>query len=203
MQDFGPFVNQVLEFAAIAHDTLTRKLPAGTKTVLGQPPTLAHLAGTGTYLLIAGCDRTTWAVGILHDILEDTAVTQEDLAREFDDTDPEIAEDVWALTYQPEDGDFATQREQYYPRINTLRRRQVALADILYNGRSFLLALERAPDGFVRCGTSPKQEITHWCRVIEIGRRAEADECARRLITGCEEMVRQIKDIVGTAASGL
>ena len=48
-----------------------------------QTPYVAHLFGVALILQRAGCDTDTVAAGLLHDVLEDTEVTYEELERFF------------------------------------------------------------------------------------------------------------------------
>ncbi|MED1204132.1 HD domain-containing protein [Heyndrickxia acidicola] len=68
-------INKALETASRAHQSQYRK---GTDI-----PYIAHPAAVGMILLEEGCREEVVAAGILHDTVEDTDVTLEDLRRDF------------------------------------------------------------------------------------------------------------------------
>jgi (p)ppGpp synthase/HD superfamily hydrolase len=68
-------IDQVIEFATYAHRTQKRK---GTKI-----PYISHPFAVGIILQQAGCKEEVVAAGILHDTLEDTETTEEDLLTLF------------------------------------------------------------------------------------------------------------------------
>lgn len=78
-------VQRAYEFAATAH--------AGQMRKSGEPY-LVHLVSTAYYLAGLRLDVTTIASGLLHDTLEDTQATYEDLEREFGHSIARIVEGV-------------------------------------------------------------------------------------------------------------
>ena len=66
---------KAIEFAAKAHSQQFRK---GTRL-----PYIIHPLEVGNILIEAGCSDEIIAAGILHDTLEDTAITYEDLVAQF------------------------------------------------------------------------------------------------------------------------
>jgi (p)ppGpp synthase/HD superfamily hydrolase len=68
-------IDQSIEFAAHAHRGQKRK---GTKI-----PYISHPYAVGMILQQAGCEEEVVAAGILHDTLEDTKTTEEDLLSLF------------------------------------------------------------------------------------------------------------------------
>ncbi len=75
--------NEALEFAAMAHAGQLRK---GTNI-----PYITHPVSVARLLALFEFDETTQLVGLLHDVLEDTPATFEDLERNFG---TQIATDV-------------------------------------------------------------------------------------------------------------
>lgn len=67
---------RALEFAARAHDGQFRKDAAKT-------PYFSHPAGVGLILVKIGCAEDVIIAGILHDVIEDTKHTYEEIAEEF------------------------------------------------------------------------------------------------------------------------
>ena len=68
-------IDQAIIFAAIAHKDQTRKST--------NIPYVSHPFAVGMILQKAKCSDEVVAAGILHDTLEDTSTTYEELAEEF------------------------------------------------------------------------------------------------------------------------
>lgn len=73
---FGPPILKALEFAALAHHGQVRK---GVREV----PYISHPAAVGLILARAGMSTAVVMAGVLHDTVEDTQVTEEDIRNEF------------------------------------------------------------------------------------------------------------------------
>lgn len=122
-----PLIFRAIEFAAAAHAGQYRK---GT-----QVPYLVHPLNAARMLLMAGCPEHVAAAAILHDVLEDTDATFDELAREFG---PRIAELV-ANASEPDR--LATWEERKRHTIEFLAEADeetllVAIADKIDNIRS-------------------------------------------------------------------
>lgn len=78
-------VGRAYEFAANAHSGQTR---------LSGEPYLVHLVATGYYLANLRLDVTSIAAGLLHDTIEDTSVTYEELESQFGHAVARIVEGV-------------------------------------------------------------------------------------------------------------
>jgi (p)ppGpp synthase/HD superfamily hydrolase len=120
-------IDQVIEFAAYAHRTQKRK---GTKI-----PYISHPFAVGIILQQAGCKEEVVAAGILHDTLEDTETTEEDLLTLFG---PVVLEIVMGCS-EPDKGASWEERKQHtldYLKDAPMSIRQVACADKLHNIRS-------------------------------------------------------------------
>lgn len=68
-------IHKAIEFAAVAHQGQTRK---GTDI-----PYIVHPFEVAQLLTAAGADESLIAAGLLHDTLEDTAITAEDILNAF------------------------------------------------------------------------------------------------------------------------
>ncbi|WP_462408629.1 HD domain-containing protein [Neobacillus sp. Marseille-QA0830] len=120
-------IDNALQFAAKAHAGQCRK---GTDI-----PYISHPAAVGMLLLKAGYSDHLVAAGILHDTVEDTPVTLEDISQEFG---PEIAAIVEGCS-EPNKSHSWEQRKQHT--IEFLKSashdiKAVACADKLHNIRS-------------------------------------------------------------------
>ncbi len=85
-----PLVDRAIGFAARAHANQRRKT--------GDVPYIAHPFAVGMLLQKMGCDETIVAAGLLHDTVEDTHVTLEEIRERFGE---EVAEIVAGCTEPP------------------------------------------------------------------------------------------------------
>ncbi len=121
------WIDSAVEVAAKAHRNQLRK---GTDI-----PYIVHPIGVGLILLRTGCPEEVIAAGILHDILEDTAVTYEYLKDNFNDR---IADLVTACS-EPDKSLPWEERKQHtleFIKTATLEVRTIVCADKLHNLRS-------------------------------------------------------------------
>ncbi|MBR0668055.1 bifunctional (p)ppGpp synthetase/guanosine-3',5'-bis(diphosphate) 3'-pyrophosphohydrolase [Roseomonas hellenica] len=87
MLDTDPDFAHALAFAARAHDGQTRKGAAGE-------PYVNHVIEVAEILVAHGAPREAILAAYLHDTVEDTAVTPEELAAEFGDAVARIVAEV-------------------------------------------------------------------------------------------------------------
>jgi (p)ppGpp synthase/HD superfamily hydrolase len=83
-------VDRAIGFAARAHEGQRRKT--------GGVPYIAHPVGVAMILQKMGCEETVIAAGLLHDTVEDTKATMEDILSNFGD---EVADIVKGCTEPP------------------------------------------------------------------------------------------------------
>jgi len=120
-------IDQAIEFAAWAHRHQFRK-----KTDI---PYISHPFGVAMILQEAGCSEDVVIAGLLHDTLEDTDTTEEDIAERFG---AEVLELVKGAS-EPDKSASWEERKQHtldYLRTASLPVRQVTCADKLHNLRS-------------------------------------------------------------------
>lgn len=79
-------IQKAIEFAINAHKDQKRKGD--------YKPYIIHPIGVALILAKAGADDVTIAAGLLHDVLEDTATTKEELVKEFGEEVVRIIDDV-------------------------------------------------------------------------------------------------------------
>lgn len=108
---------KALEFASIKHESQLDDQ--------GRPYFFAHIIQVYGLLKDVTDDEEILCAGILHDILEDTETSYDELMREFN---KEIADLVLELTYQ---GDRETGR--YFPLLHSHKAIVVKFADRLSN----------------------------------------------------------------------
>lgn len=120
-------IDKAIEFAAAAHRDQNRK---GTEI-----PYISHPYGVGMILQRAGCSEEVIASGLLHDTLEDTQTTEEELLALFGRTVLEIVKGC----SEPDKGASWEERKQHTLdelKHASLSIRQVSCADKLHNIRS-------------------------------------------------------------------
>lgn len=126
--------DQALEYAAYAHRNQKRK---GTEI-----PYISHPYAVGMILQRAGCSEEVIAAGILHDTLEDTETTEEQLLSLFGPTVLEIVKGC----SEPDKGASWEKRKQHTLdelKHASLAIRQTSCADKLHNIRSIKKDLEQ------------------------------------------------------------
>ena len=111
------FVDKALEYASEKHK--------GQLDDQGRPYFFAHIVQVHSILKDVTDDEETLCAGILHDIIEDTDITYDDLVREFNKP---IADLVNELT---QEGNLET--GYYFPRLHSRKAVIVKFADRLSN----------------------------------------------------------------------
>jgi (p)ppGpp synthase/HD superfamily hydrolase len=126
-------IDRAIEVAAWAHRNQVRK---GTDI-----PYIAHPFAVGLMLSRAGCSDDVVAAGILHDTIEDTHLTAEDLRRDFGEKIASIVEGC----SEPDKSLGWEERKRHtieYMRTAPWDVRAVSCADKLHNLRSIERAIE-------------------------------------------------------------
>jgi hypothetical protein len=126
-------IDQAIEFAATKHRHQQRK---GTDI-----PYISHPYGVGMLLLQAKCKEEVIIAGILHDTLEDTDTTEEEIRNLFGQNVLDLVKGC----SEPDKGASWEERKKHthdYLKQAPLSVRQVASADKLHNLRSIKRTLE-------------------------------------------------------------
>ena len=148
---------KAIEFAAAAHRGQFRK---GTKL-----PYIYHPLGVGQILIEHGCTEDIVVAGILHDTIEDTAVTSEDIAENFGHKITEIV--VGAS--EPDKSDTWENRKQHT--IEYLHKAPIAVllviaADKLDNINSMLIDYEKEGEALWLRFNRPKEKQQWYYRTL-------------------------------------
>lgn len=151
--------DKALQMAAVAHEGQYRK---NTKI-----PYIAHPAAVGLILQKAGYKEELVAAGILHDTVEDTEITLEDIKREFGN---KIAEIVAGCSEPDKTLSWEERKEHTIEYLKTAPEdiRVVACADKLHNVRSICQDVER--DGeqiWSRFKRGREQQAWYYRNVVE------------------------------------
>jgi len=169
-------IRQALEYAAQVHNNQWR-LPLEDKI-----PYISHVAGVGIILARLNLDTDTICAGILHDTLEDTETTFDDLKNIFN---PHIAELVQEVS-EDKQLPWLERKIQYRKKLNTisLSGLLISLADHLYNTESMIDLI-----------VNHQQKISNFDKRIE-----HEEECLKiyqqRLTTSLvDEFSKQVKKL--------
>lgn len=174
-------ISRALEVSAKAHEGQYRKSD-------GRIPYISHCAAVGVILLRAGYDETVVAAGILHDVLEDTILTHDDLRSEFGE---EVLELVDLVTEQDKSVPWDERKTLYEERLVGAMEgaRAIAAADKLHNVWSLLESLRRGEPIFARMNKGPTGQIAQWERVIAV----LSDGWESQLLDDLRELIGAVK----------
>ena len=118
---------------------IARKLHDGQFRKSGEPY-IIHPVAVAKILAQFGMDNETVIAGLLHDVVEDTRYTREQLAEDFDDKIADLVEGVTKLTNISYDSSEAAQaenfRKMFLAMSKDIRVLIVKLADRLHNMRT-------------------------------------------------------------------
>lgn len=137
-----------IEFAAKAHSGQYRK---GTKL-----PYIVHPLGVARILIEHECPDEVVVAGVLHDTVEDTAITLEDIRRSFGDR---VAQIVQAAS-EPDKADTWENRKRHtieYLKTAPADVLLVSIADKLDNMRAIRQDYEKLGDAFWSRFNRPKE----------------------------------------------
>lgn len=181
-------IDKAIRRAATAHDGQFRKA--------SKLPYISHPFAVGMILAQHGCTEAVIAAGILHDTVEDTDVTLEQIEAEF-------GSEVAALVAGASEPDKSLSWEERktqtidYLKTATLPVRQVVCADKLHNASSILADLraegEQVWDRFNR----GKQE-QHWYYTNIVASLKENGSFAM-----VDELEQVVGELFGTSEVGL
>ena len=128
--DFA-LINRAYHFAKEHHKGQIRK---------SGEPFLAHCVEVARLLTQLGLDHTTVAAGLLHDVIEDTPATYEEVAEQFGDKIAELIAGVTKIdqiTYESREARQAeTYRKMLLSMVKDIRVILIKLADRLHNMRT-------------------------------------------------------------------
>ena len=153
-------VDQAIGFAARAHQTQRRKL--------GDMPYIAHPVAVAFMLQEMGCDETIVAAGLLHDTVEDTPITIEQIREKFG---VEVADIVAGCTEPPKKSNNWEERKLYMIRSLVdapLTVKLVAATDKYHNlSHSLYMSRERGKSIWRRFGRGKEQQAWYYRNVSQ------------------------------------
>jgi (p)ppGpp synthase/HD superfamily hydrolase len=158
---YQPLVVHALERAAMWHVGQVRKNPSE------QIPYIAHPAAVGFMLQRAGYDDETVAAGILHDVVEDCAISAEQIALEMTQR---VAELVLAVTELPKKVGWEERKAAYRIALDQapLEALAIAAADHISNNQSIVDMAKTSSDIWSLFHADKAQKLAHEGHVLSI-----------------------------------
>lgn len=131
-RDLPPLVSKALEFASYAHSSIDHR-----RKYTGEPY-IHHLIEVMEIVRSIPHTDEMLAAALLHDTIEDTQTTREDIAREFGEP---VAALVMELTDQCHNGNRAARKAAEAVRLGTIspEAQTLKLADLISNTRSIVV----------------------------------------------------------------
>lgn len=124
-------VEKALQFATAAHEGQVRKYTG--------EPYINHPIEVMEIVKTVSSDVAMHAAALLHDVVEDTDVTIEDIIREFGDDVAQLVDDLTDVS-KPEDGNRKARKalDRAHSAMSSGRAQTVKLADLISNGKDIL-----------------------------------------------------------------
>ncbi len=176
-------IDRALEFAAYAHRHQKRK---GTEI-----PYISHPYAVGMILQRAGCKEEVIAAGLLHDTLEDTDTSEEQLLQSFG---PVVLEIVKGCSEPDKEASWEARKQHTLDELKhaALPIRQVSCADKLHNIRSIKHDLEKyGEDTWTRFKRGRESQAWYYQGVVE------SLEYASRFAL-LDELEDEVKEVFGS-----
>lgn len=184
---FSPLVERAMRVAARSHRHQTRKA--------SDLPYISHPAGMAILLARAGFDDDCLlAAALLHDTIEDTDYSTEELAEEFP---AEVGRYVAALTERKHDAQnrprpWRDRKEEHLEEVKAapLEARAIVLADKLHNLGTILYDLRAGEDIWTRFNASPEDVL--WYHRAMVATAACDDPRIQSLVRECNEIIEEL-----------
>jgi (p)ppGpp synthase/HD superfamily hydrolase len=188
-------VANAVGFAASSHGRQTRKATS--------IPYLQHLLGVASIAMEHGADETVTIAALLHDVIEDTDVTEADLKEHFG---PEVAEIVrWCSAEAKTAGDDPAGSWQARKRAYICHLAEappaavlVSLADKIHNARSVAADYRRAgrrDEYWDRFNAGKQDQLWYFEMLIDMYEERAAEADARITDAMVEELRRAVAEI--------
>lgn len=183
----SPLIERALDLAISAHCDQRRKL-SGT-------PYVSHPIMVAWTLLQAGFTDENWlAAALLHDVIEDTAVTREELAQQFPAAVIAIVDEVseQKLDATGQKRSWSARKQDHLEQIRgaSAGGRAVTLADKLHNLTSIVAAVRTDPVHWTAFNASPAQLVCYYQNMIEAA--AATDPELASLYAACQPLVAEL-----------
>ena len=181
---FSGIINKAVIFAAIAHKNQKRKDPESLT------PFIQHPVMVGIILQRAGFSDDVIAAGILHDVLEDTKYTKEDLEKKFNKN---IAELVNNVSEQDKSLPWAERKKKYLEHIRKCppEAKAISAADKIHNIRSIIKSINEGIDIWTVFKRGKDIQIGRFNKLLNILK----ETWEHPLINELEEAIRDLESI--------
>lgn len=191
---YGEVLESALRTAAIAHREQVRKG--------GDVPYFAHSAAVALILARSGfTDDALLAAAVLHDVVEDTNVTLDDLSAEFP---PAVVEAVAALSEEKTDAEgklrpWEDRKAEHLHQIAVAPQaaRAIALADKLHNMETLRSDLAAEVISLSAFRAPPERLLWYYESMIDAA--AGNDASLRPLADACRDSWKQLRDVLTSA----
>ena len=146
---------EAIEFAIQKHEGKYRKHP--TKKI----PYVTHCINVGEKLQKAGFDKDTVIAGILHDTVEDTNTTYQELEKKFGS---KVANLVKEVSHAKKDLSWEEKQISYLRHIEqaSLEAQAISAFDKIDNMNSSIECLEDGVNIFANMKATPKKQLKKW-----------------------------------------
>ena len=173
-------ITEALEFCAFAHKDQKRKAL--------EIPYASHSSSVGFILYSLGYDEEVVIAGILHDVIEDTSFTEEDLKEKFGENVTNLVKGV------TEDKSIKIWSERKKGYLNNVKSgsdevKAISAADLFDNSRSMLRSLNEGVDMWGIFSASPETLINSYRERLAIIRDFIKPELKLEL----EEIIYQLE----------
>lgn len=183
---FSDRLEAALRFAAVAHRDQVRKS--------SDTPYVQHVVAVAWILDRAGFGETVQVAGLLHDVVEDTSVSIEDVAKAFG---PEVARLVGFCTESKLDAEgrkrpWIDRKSDHVAALADapVEARGIVLADKLHNLTSLAHDLALGVDAWSAFNADRDQVLRHHHAVVEAC--GEDDPRLERLAEACREVLGRV-----------
>lgn len=177
-------VLEALEFASVAHRNQLRKGP-------GDVPYISHPSAVGLILARAGFDDEVIIAGILHDVIEDTEFTYDDINNRFGEKIAGLVQDVSMDDNLP----WKERKESYLNHLEkaSVSALAVSAADLLANRVDMKFALVQHQDHWVlNEWKNPQASIMYDRKRVEI----ISSRLEHKLVDELREMVEEVAALI-------
>jgi (p)ppGpp synthase/HD superfamily hydrolase len=159
-------------------------------------PYVSHLLAVAGLVLEGGGDEVEVIAAVLHDLLEDTAATAEDITARFGSEVTEIVEACTDTTESPKPP-WRSRKEAYLAHLADPEAPRGALrvsaADKLHNARSIVAELKSEGDGlWAKFTAGPEEQLWYYQAVTKILTERLPGPLTRELASVVDELERAI-----------
>lgn len=173
----GLQLKRALDAAAVWHADQVRKYP-GVRV-----PYVSHVAGVVSILARYGLPEEVQAAGALHDVLEDTAATYEDLRTRFGER---VAELVRWVSEEDKTLPWEARKQQYLERFPSKpwEAQAITLADKIDNLRSIVVCALDHGDPWAQFKRGRAAQLQRFDALLEAARALPSPPLARAMPRG-------------------